>query len=59
MSKKIKKIKDNVKNQNNIFCDILSIPSNPEDLFELLYPIGQGAFGSVFKAIHISTNKIL
>ena len=58
MSKKIKKIKDNVKNQNNIFCDILSIPSNPEDLFELLYPIGQGAFGSVFKAIHISTNKI-
>ena len=58
MSKIIKKIKDNVKNKNNIFCDILSIPSNPEDLFELLYPIGQGAFGSVFKAIHKSTNKI-
>ena len=58
MSKKIKKIKDNVNNKNDIFCDILSIPSNPEDLFELLYPIGQGAFGLVFKAIHKSTNNI-
>ena len=58
MSKKIKKKKDNVNNKNSIFCDILSIPSNPEDLFELLYPIGQGAFGLVFKAIHKSTNNI-
>jgi serine/threonine protein kinase len=58
MSKKVKKIKDNVKNKNTIFCDILSIPSNPEDLFILLYPIGQGAFGSVYKAIHKSTNEI-
>ncbi len=56
MSKKIKKIKIDI--QKNNFCDILSIPSNPEDLFILLYPIGQGAFGSVFKAIHKSTNKV-
>ena len=56
MSKKIKKIKDNIEKNN--FCDILSIPSNPEDLFILLYPIGQGAFGSVFKAIHKSTNNV-
>ena len=58
MSKKIKKIKDNVKNKNEKFYDVLSIPSNPEDLFTLLYPIGQGAFGSVFKAIHNSSNEI-
>ena len=56
MPKKIKKI--NFKNKNPIFCDILSIPSNPEDLFILLNPIGQGAFGSVFKAMHKSTNKL-
>ena len=56
MSKKIKKI--NSKKKTPIFCDILSIPSNPEDLFILLNPIGQGAFGSVFKAIHKNTNKI-
>ena len=56
MSKKIKKI--NSKNKTPIFCDILSIPSNPEDLFILLNPIGQGAFGSVFKAMHKSTNKL-
>ena len=58
MSKKIKKIKDNVKNKKISFCDILSIPSNPEDFFTLLYPIGQGAFGSVFKAMHNSTKEI-
>ena len=58
MSKKIKKIKDNVKNKNTLFYDILSIPSNPEDLFILVYPIGQGAFGSVYKAIHKSTKEI-
>ena len=58
MSKKVKKTKDNVKNKNTVFCDILSIPSNPEDLFILLYPIGQGAFGSVYKAIHKTTNEI-
>ena len=40
------------------FCDILSIPSNPEDLFTLQYPIGHGAFGTVYKAIHKSTNKV-
>ena len=40
------------------FCDILSIPSNPEDLFTLQYPIGHGAFGSVYKAVHNSTNKL-
>ena len=58
MSQKIKKIKYNVKNKKTEFCDILSIPSNPEDLFILLCPIGQGAFGLVFKAIHKSTQKI-
>ena len=40
------------------FCDILSFPSNPEDLFTLQYPIGHGAFGSVYKAVHNSTNKL-
>ena len=39
------------------FYDILSIPSTPEDLFTLQYPIGHGAFGTVYKAIHNSTNK--
>ena len=40
------------------FYDILSIPSNPEDLFSLLYPIGIGAYGQVFKAIHKETKEI-
>ena len=41
------------------FSDILSISSNPEDLFTLLYPVGHGGFGTVFKAIHNSTNTIV
>ena len=40
------------------FYDILSIPSTPEDLFTIQYPIGHGAFGTVYKAVHNSTNKI-
>ena len=40
------------------FGDVLSIPSNPEDLFTLLYPIGRGGFGKVYKAMHNNTNKI-
>ena len=40
------------------FSDVLSIPSNPEDLFTLLYPIGSGGFGKVYKAMHNSTNQI-
>ena len=59
MSKKIKKIKSNSQlKAKSKFSDILSIPSNPEDLFTLLYPIGQGAFGQVYKAIHNSTKEI-
>ena len=48
---------DNSSEESEYFYDILSIPSNPEDLFTLIYPIGHGAFGSVYKAIHNSTNK--
>ena len=40
------------------FSDVLSIQSNPEDLFTLLFPIGKGAYGKVYKAIHKSTLKI-
>ena len=40
------------------FSDILSIPSNPEDIFDLISPIGRGAFGSVYKAIHKETKKV-
>ena len=40
------------------FSDILSIPSNPEDIFTLICPIGHGAFGSVYKAIHKETKKV-
>ena len=57
----------NEKNQNNkvisekskVFSDILSISSNPEELFTILYPIGHGGFGIVYKAIHNSTNSIV
>ena len=59
INQKKSKFKKESKNKNSDeFCDVLSIPSNPEDLFTLLYPIGHGAFGSVYKAIHNSTNKI-
>jgi len=50
--------RDNNNESSETFCDILSIPSNPEDLFTLQYPIGHGAFGSVYKAVHNSTNKL-
>ena len=40
------------------FYDILSVPSNPEDIFTLQYPIGQGAYGKVYKAIHNRTKEI-
>ena len=40
------------------FSDVLSIQSNPEDLFTLLYPLGMGAYGKVYKAMHKSTLKI-
>jgi len=50
--------RDNNNETSENFCDILSIPSNPEDLFTLQYPIGHGAFGSVHKAVHNSTNKV-
>ena len=41
-----------------LFSDILSIPSNPEDIFTLLNPIGHGTFGYVYRAIHNSSKKI-
>ena len=53
--------KNKKKNNSRIepkFYDILSIPSTPEDLFTIQYPIGHGAFGTVYKAVHNSTNKI-
>ena len=40
------------------FSDVLSIQSNPEDLFTLICPIGKGGFGKVYKAIHNTTQKI-
>ena len=40
-----------------LFSDILSIPSNPEDLFTITTYIGKGAFGSVYKAIHKESKK--
>ena len=49
-----KKPRDNLP----LFSDILSIPSNPEDIFTLISPIGHGAFGSVYKAIHKETKKV-
>ena len=45
-------------NPSHKFCDILSIPSNPEDLFTILYPIGKGAYGQVYKAMHNETKEI-
>ena len=45
------------KSTNPSFGDILSIPSNPEDFFTIKSYIGKGAFGSVYKAIHNTTNQ--
>ena len=55
--KKSKFKKENKNKDTNEFYDVLSIPSNPEDLFTLQCSIGHGAFGSVYKAIHNSTKK--
>ena len=44
--------------KDNGFFDVLSIPSNPEELFTLLYPIGHGAFGNVYKAMYNLNKKI-
>lgn len=54
---KLKKVNPSNQKQPK-FDDILSIPSTPEELFTLQYPIGHGAFGTVYKAVHNSTNKI-
>ena len=56
-----KKIINNINNSQNIFpkfYDILSIPSNPEDFFTLLYPIGKGSYGKVYKARNITNETI-
>ena len=51
---------NNKSEEKNIqFSDILSISSSPEELFTILYPIGHGGFGKVYKAIHNSTNTIV
>ena len=53
----MKKCKTN-KNNKTKFYDILSIPSNPEDLFTLSNLIGNGGFGKVFKAIHNTSKEV-
>ena len=58
MEKNILKNSNNSENNFPKFYDILSIPSNPEDLFTLLYPIGKGSYGKVYKAIHNETKEI-
>ena len=58
MKKKKSERNNNTKNNSNDFCDILSIPSNPEDYFTLLYPIRREESGNIYKAIHNKTNKI-
>ena len=45
-------------NESPQFGDVLAIPSNPEDLFTLLYQIGTGGFGKVYKAMHNQTSQI-
>ena len=40
------------------FSDVLSIQSNPEDLFTLICPIGKGAYGKVYKAYHNTSLKL-
>ncbi|MCQ2815742.1 MAG: protein kinase [archaeon] len=39
------------------FFDFLSIPDNPEELFELDDKLGEGRYGKVFKGIHLKTKK--
>ena len=51
-------INNTYRKENPKFSDILSISSNPEEIFTLLYPIGQGGFGKVYKAIHNETKAI-
>ena len=53
----MKKCKTNKINKTK-FYDILSIPSNPEDLFTLSNLIGNGGFGKVFKAIHNTSKEV-
>ena len=47
----------NERQSSQLFSDILSIPSNPEDIFIITTYIGKGAFGSVYKAIHKESKK--
>ena len=54
----IQKSINSVTGQNPLFFDVLSIPSNPEDIFTILSPIGHGAFATVYKAIHNESKKL-
>ena len=52
------KISNTTQKEYPKFSDILSISSNPEEIFTLLYPLGHGGFGTVYKAIHKETKTI-
>ena len=56
-SNSLSSINLNKKSTSPSFSDILSIPSNPEDFFTIISFIGKGAFGSVYKALHNSSNQ--
>ena len=49
-----------MENKNNIklYSDFLSLPSNPEDLFTLLYPISKNKNNEIYKAIYKTTREL-
>jgi serine/threonine protein kinase len=42
---------------NNNFNEFISTNEDPEELFQLLEKLGQGTYGSVYKAFHKSSGK--
>jgi serine/threonine kinase 3 len=39
--------------------DYITTQDDPEELFQLLEKLGQGTYGSVFKALHKASGKIV
>jgi serine/threonine protein kinase len=49
---------DNIRNSKNEFYDFVSLPHNPEEIFELLYIIQKNERYEIYKAINNESREV-